>query len=100
MRERWPAMSPPPRIHSALAALDAAPDWLNSKPLTAEALRGRAVLVDVWTYSCVNWLRTLPYVSAWADRYRDRGLVVVGVHAPEFGFEHDFDNVRRAAREL
>src|SRR3954452_15992713 len=93
-------MSSTHRIHSALTALDAAPDWLNSEPLTAEALRGRVVLVDVWTYSCVNWLRTLPYVSAWADRYRDRGLVVVGVHAPEFGFEHDLANVRRAAREL
>jgi hypothetical protein len=58
------------------------------------------VLVDFWTYSCVNWLRTLPYVSAWAERYADRGLVVVGVHAPEFGFEHDLDNVRRAVREL
>src|SRR3954452_18925187 len=93
-------MSSTPRVHPAGAALDAAPDWLNSEPLTAEALRGRLVLVDVWTYSCVNWLRTLPYVSAWADRYRDRGLVVVGVHAPEFGFEHDLDNVRHAAREL
>jgi hypothetical protein len=56
--------------------------------------------VDIWTYSCVNWLRTLPYVRAWAERYRDRGLVVVGVHAPEFGFEHDLDNVRHAAHEL
>jgi thiol-disulfide isomerase/thioredoxin len=93
-------MSSTHRIHSALTALDAAPDWLNSEPLTAEALRGRVVLVDVWTYSCVNWLRTLPYIRAWADRYRDHGLVVVGVHAPEFGFEHDIDNVRRAAREL
>src|SRR3954465_8660213 len=93
-------MSSTHRIHSALTALDAAPDWLNSEPLTADALRGRAVLVDIWTYSCVNWLRTLPYVSAWADRYRDRGLVVLGVHSPEFGFEHDLENVRRAAREL
>jgi len=88
------------RTGSALAALDDAPVWLNSEPLTAEALRGHVVAVDVWTYSCVNWLRTLPYVRAWADRYRDRGLVVVGVHAPEFGFEHDLDNVKRAAREL
>jgi thiol-disulfide isomerase/thioredoxin len=88
------------RTHSALAALDAAPDWLNSEPLTAEALRGHVVLADIWTYSCVNWLRTLPYVSAWADRYRDRGFVVVGVHSPEFGFEHDLDNVRRATRDL
>jgi thiol-disulfide isomerase/thioredoxin len=84
----------------ALTALDHAPDWLNSEPLTAHGLRGRVVLVDIWTYSCVNWLRTLPYVSAWDERYRDRGLVVVGVHAPEFGFEHDPDNVRRAAGEL
>jgi thiol-disulfide isomerase/thioredoxin len=86
--------------HGALSALDLAPVWLNSEPLTAEGLRGRAVLVDFWTYSCVNWLRTLPYVSAWHARYRDRGLVVVGAHAPEFGFEHDLDNVRRAAAEL
>jgi thiol-disulfide isomerase/thioredoxin len=86
--------------HSALAALDRAPVWLNSEPLTADGLRGRAVLVDIWTYSCVNWLRTLPYVRAWHERYRDRGLVVVGVHAPEFRFEHDLDNVRRASGEL
>jgi thiol-disulfide isomerase/thioredoxin len=84
----------------ALRALDHAPVWLNSEPLTADGLRGRVVLLDIWTYSCVNWLRTLPYVSAWDERYRDRGLVVVGVHAPEFGFEHDLDNVRRAAAEL
>jgi thiol-disulfide isomerase/thioredoxin len=88
------------RIDSALAALDRAPVWLNSEPLTAGALRGRVVLVDVWTYSCVNWLRTLPYVAAWHERYRDRGLVVVGVHAPEFGFERDLDNVRRATADL
>jgi thiol-disulfide isomerase/thioredoxin len=86
--------------HSALAALDGAPVWLNSDPLTAVGLRGRVVAIDFWTYSCVNWLRTLPYLAAWADRYRDRGLVVVGVHAPEFGFEHDLDNVRYAAGEL
>ena len=87
-------------VQSALAALDRAPVWLNSEPLTAEELLGRVVLVDIWTYSCVNWLRTLPYVSAWDERYRSRGLVVVGVHAPEFGFEHDLGNVRRAAGEL
>jgi len=86
--------------HGALSAFDSAPVWLNSEPLTAEGLRGSAVLVDVWTYSCINWLRTLPYVRAWHERYRDRGLVVVGVHAPEFGFEHELDNVRRAAGEL
>jgi thiol-disulfide isomerase/thioredoxin len=84
----------------ALAALDHAPRWLNSEPLTAEGLGEHVVLVDFWTYSCVNWLRTLPYVRAWHERYADRGLVVVGAHAPEFGFEHDFENVRRAAAEL
>jgi thiol-disulfide isomerase/thioredoxin len=84
----------------SLAALDRADVWLNSEPLTADGLRGRAVLVDFWTYSCVNWLRTLPYVSAWHERYRERGLVVVGAHAPEFGFEHDLENVQRAVREL
>jgi len=88
------------RTTNALAALDRAPVWLNSQPLTADALRGRVVLVDFWTYSCVNWLRTLPYVRAWAETYADRGLVVVGAHAPEFGFEHDLDNVRRATAEL
>ena len=86
--------------HSALSAIDRAPVWLNSEPLTADALRGRVVLVDFWTYSCVNWLRTLPYVRAWHERYGDHGLVVVGAHAPEFGFERDLDNVRLAAREL
>jgi thiol-disulfide isomerase/thioredoxin len=86
--------------HGPLSAIDGAPDWLNSEPHTAAGLRGRVVLVDFWTYSCVNWLRTLPYVSAWHERYADRGLVVVGVHAPEFGFEHDLDNVRRAVGEL
>jgi thiol-disulfide isomerase/thioredoxin len=85
---------------SALSALDRESVWLNSEPLTADALQGRVVLVDFWTYSCVNWLRTLPYVRAWHERYADDGLVVVGAHAPEFGFEHDLDNVRRAADEL
>jgi thiol-disulfide isomerase/thioredoxin len=83
-----------------LRALDDAPVWLNSEPLTAEGLAGRVVLVDFWTFSCVNWLRTLPYVRAWAERYADHGLVVVGDHAPEFSFEHDLDNVRRAVGDL
>ena len=87
-------------IHSALSALDSAPVWLNSEPLTAEALRGRVVLVDFWTYSCVNWLRTLPYVRAWHERYGEDGLVVVGAHAPEFGFEHELGNVQRAVHVL
>jgi thiol-disulfide isomerase/thioredoxin len=93
-------MSSTQPIHSALTALDRAPVWLNSEPLTAEALRGSVVAVDFWTYSCVNWLRTLPYLSAWAERYADRGLVIVGVHAPEFGFEHDLDNVKHAVADL
>src|SRR3954449_5872552 len=84
----------------ALSALDRAPVWLNSAPLTAAGLRGRVVLVDFWTYSCVNWLRTLPYVRTWAERYGERGLVEVGVEAPEVGFEHDLGNVRRAAAAL
>ena len=83
-----------------LSAIDGAPVWLNSDPLTAAGLRGTVVLMDFWTYSCVNWLRTLPYVSAWQERYRDDGLVVVGAHAPEFGFEHELGNVRRATRDL
>ncbi len=85
---------------SALSAIDKASAWLNSEPLTADGLRGRVVLVDFWTYSCVNWLRTLPYLRAWHERYRDRGLTLIGAHAPEFGFEHDLENVRRASREL
>src|SRR4051794_15622201 len=87
-------------LPNALSALDRESVWLNSEPLTAAGLRGKVVLVDFWTYSCVNWLRTLPYVRAWADRYRDRGLVVIGVHSPEFGFEQDLDNVSRAVDEL
>ena len=87
-------------VENALAPLDAASVWLNSQPLTAEALAGHVVLVDFWTYSCVNWLRTLPYVRAWSQRYGDHGLTVIGVHTPEFGFEHDLDNVRRAVADL
>jgi hypothetical protein len=85
---------------SALSAIDDAQVWLNSEPLKEEELRGRFVAVDFWTYSCVNWLRTLPYVRAWHERYRDRGFVVIGAHAPEFQFEHELDNVRRAVDEL
>jgi cytochrome c biogenesis protein CcdA/thiol-disulfide isomerase/thioredoxin len=74
--------------------------WLNSPPLSIEQLRGRVVLVDFWTYSCINCLRAMPYVEAWAEKYRDSGLVVIGVHAPEFAFERDPGNVRRAVRDL
>jgi cytochrome c biogenesis protein CcdA/thiol-disulfide isomerase/thioredoxin len=80
--------------------LSGAAAWLNSAPLTPEALRGKVVLVDFWTYSCINCLRTLPYVRGWARKYRDHGLVVIGVHTPEFAFEKDLDNVRRAVRNL
>ena len=81
-----------------LASLSRANAWLNSPPLTAEDLRGKVVLVNIWTYTCINWLRQLPYVRAWAEKYKDRGLVVIGVHSPEFAFEHNIDNVREAIR--
>ncbi|WP_179403164.1 cytochrome c biogenesis protein DipZ [Burkholderia guangdongensis] len=87
-------------VEGALPPLDGAVQWLNSPPLTAAGLRGKVVLVDFWTYSCINCLRTLPYVSAWAHKYRDLGLVVIGVHAPEFPFERDIGNVRKAVRDL
>ena len=91
------AMGTPTRT-SELASLRHATEWINAPPLTAESLRGKVVLVQFWTYSCVNWIRTLSYARAWAEKYRDQGLVVIGVHAPEFGFEHDLANVRWAAR--
>ena len=83
-----------------LSSLSLATGWLNSEPLTAAGLRGKVVLVDVWTFTCVNWARTLPYVRAWAEKYREKGLVVIGVHSPEFPFERDVDNVRRAAKDM
>jgi len=83
-------------IEGTLASFAGATAWLNSAPLTPEGLRGKVVLVDFWTYTCVNWLRTLPFVRAWATKYREHGLVVVGAHTPEFPFEHDIDNVRAA----
>jgi hypothetical protein len=83
-------------MSSALASLDRAADWINTEPLTAEGLRGKVVAVQFCTYSCVNWIRTLPYARAWAAKYRDRGLVVVGAHAPEFAFERELGGVRRA----
>jgi thiol-disulfide isomerase/thioredoxin len=87
-------------VEGSMPSLANATEWLNSPPLTAAGLRGSVVLVDFWTYTCINWLRTLPYVRAWAETYKDHGLVVVGVHTPEFDFEHDLDNVRRAVRDL
>jgi thiol-disulfide isomerase/thioredoxin len=85
---------------SGLASLERADEWLNSPPLTASALRGKVVLVDFWTYTCINWLRTLPYVRAWAEKYKDKGLVVIGVHTPEFRFEKNIGNVRREVKAL
>src|SRR3954453_3559003 len=72
-------------VEGRLASFDGATGWLNSQPLTPDRLRGRVVLIDFWTYTCVNWLRTLPYVRAWAAKYADAGLTIVGVHTPEFG---------------
>ena len=83
-----------------LPSLSGAVEWLNSPPLTAEGLKGKVVLVDFWTYSCINCLRAIPYVRAWAEKYKDQGLVVIGVHAPEFAFEKNVANVRRAVADL
>jgi thiol-disulfide isomerase/thioredoxin len=80
-------------------SLAGATGWLNSRPLTPAELRGRVVLVDFWTFTCINWLRTEPYVRAWSCAYRDDGLVVIGVHTPEFSFEHQIDRVRDATTE-
>lgn len=85
---------------SGLASLERANAWLNSAPLTAADLRGKVVLIDFWTYTCINWLRQLPYVRAWAEKYKNQGLVVIGVHAPEFPFERNIENVRRATNDL
>src|SRR6266498_54871 len=87
-------------IEGELPSLGGAIEWLNSEPLTAAGLRGNVVLINFWTYTCINWLRTLPYLRAWAEKYRQHGLVVIGVHTPEFDFEHDPDNVRRAVKDL
>jgi Thioredoxin like C-terminal domain/AhpC/TSA family len=80
--------------------MDGATGWLNSPALTPHALRGKVVAIDFCTYTCINWLRTLPYVRAWSETYADQGLVVIGVHTPEFSFEHDPENARRALAEM
>ena len=87
-------------VEGHLPSFDGATTWLNSEPLTPQALRGRVVLVDFWTYTCINWLRTAPYVRAWDAKYRDLGLTVIGVHTPEFGFERDVDNVTARSRDF
>jgi len=85
---------------TVLAGLSGATDWINSPPLTSDQLKGKVVLVDFWTYSCINCLRTLPYVKAWAQKYKDSGLVVIGVHTPEFPFEKDLSNVQKAVHDF
>ena len=87
-------------VEGAMPSLAGATEWLNSPALTAEALKGKVVVVDFWTYSCINCLRAIPYVRAWAEKYKDQGLVVIGVHAPEFAFERDIANVKKAVGEL
>ncbi|TCN28361.1 thiol-disulfide isomerase/thioredoxin [Kribbella orskensis] len=87
-------------IQGELPSFAGATGWLNSPPLTEVRLRGKVVLVNFWTYTCINWLRQLPYLRAWAAKYSGQGLVVIGVHTPEFGFERDIDNVVRAVREM
>ena len=87
-------------VEGHLASFDGATGWLNSEPLTPQGLRGRVVAVDFWTYTCINWLRTAPYIRAWDAKYRDLGLTVIGVHTPEFGFEHDVDNVVARSRDF
>jgi thiol-disulfide isomerase/thioredoxin len=84
----------------ALQRMAGATGWLNSPQLGAAELQGKVVLVDFWTYTCINWMRTLPYVRAWAEKYTDQGLVVIGVHTPEFEFEKQLDNVRRSLHDL
>ena len=87
-------------VEGELPSLSGATGWLNSPPLTPTGLRGKVVLASFWTYTCINWLRQLPYLRAWAGKYASHGLVVIGVHTPEFGFEHNPDSVRRAVQDM
>ena len=106
MTAHWPT---PAGLHTAsvrlpvegeLPSFGGATGWLNSAPLTPAGLRGNVVLTGFWTYTCINWLRQLPYLRAWTGKYSGHGLVVIGVHTPEFAFEHNADNVRRAVRDM
>ena len=83
-------------VEGMLPSFEGATGWLNSQPQTPSGLRGHVVVVQFWTYTCINWLRTQAYYRAWSQRYRDQGLVTIGVHTPEFKFEHDLENVRWA----
>lgn len=87
-------------VEGTIPSLTGAVDWLNSPPLSVDELRGKVVIVNFWTYSCINCLRTLPYLKTWSKKYRDQGLVVIGVHTPEFAFERSLGNVKRAAHDL
>jgi thiol-disulfide isomerase/thioredoxin len=87
-------------VEGRMPSLDGATGWLNSRPLTTADLRGKVVLVQFWTYTCINWLRTLAYLRAWDEKYKGQGLLVIGVHTPEFDVEHDLNNVRRATKDL
>jgi len=98
--QRAPKAGEPLPVEGTFPSLAGATQWLNSPPLTTESLRGKVVLVDFWTYSCINCIRALPYVRGWADKYKDHGLVVIGVHAPEFAFEKDPANVVKAVKDL
>jgi thiol-disulfide isomerase/thioredoxin len=95
-----PAMSAATPMKSDFPSLAGATGWINSAPLSPADLRGKVVLVDFWTYTCVNWLRTLPYIRAWAEKYKNDGLVVIGVHSPEFEFEKNLENIRRAVKDM
>jgi hypothetical protein len=106
MTARWPA---PAGLHTSSARLpvegklpsfEGATGWLNSPPLTPTDLNAKIILVNFWTYTCINWLRQLPYLRAWAEKYADHSLTVIGVHTPEFGFEHNLDNIRRAVHDM
>jgi thiol-disulfide isomerase/thioredoxin len=87
-------------VEGELPSLGGATGWLNSQPLTVAGLRGKVVLIDFWTYTCINWRRTLPFVRAWAEKYKDQGLATIGVHTPEFPFEQQVDNVRWAINDM
>jgi thiol-disulfide isomerase/thioredoxin len=99
MHPMTPSLIPLP-VEGQLPSLAGATLWLNSQPLTPDALRGRVVLIDFSTYTCINWLRTLPHVRAWAEKYKDQGLVVINVQTPEFEFEKNIDNVRLASKQM
>jgi thiol-disulfide isomerase/thioredoxin len=86
-------------VEGEIPSLEGGNGWLNSQSLTPMALRGKVVLIEFWTYTCINWRRQLPYVRAWAEKYKDYGLVVIGTHTPEFGFEKNIDNVRQAVKD-